>query len=92
MNINDITYDDLNTYSEVLNQVKDLTADIQENMSGAFPDNGKSPYFQAALRQAELLVANAEALRNEIRSFRLEEANMQAAEATCSCSNPFCQV
>lgn len=62
------TYDDLEQYSELVNEVGYKLADLKETMSGAFPDNERSVDTEIALRKAELLLRNAEALRNEIKA------------------------
>lgn len=64
------TYDDLATYVEVVNAVDDENNDVNYFMQGAFPDNDDTADLDAALRHAELLLANAEALRNEIRALK----------------------
>lgn len=64
------TYDELATYVEVVNAVDDDNNDVNFFMHGAFPDNDDTPDLDAALRHAELLLANAEALRNEIRALK----------------------
>lgn len=86
------TYQDLDSFAQHLNQAKDLLADIAENVSGCYPDNGRTPDLRAARRQSDTLLLEIDSLRNEVRKLWAKEAEAQAAEATCNCSNPFCQV
>jgi hypothetical protein len=94
------TYQDLDSFAQHLNQAKDLLADIAENVSGCYPDNGRTPDLRAARRQSDTLLLEIDSLRNEVRKLwaiavtclMSAEAEAQAAEATCNCSNPFCQV
>lgn len=62
------TYDELENYIDTFNAVSTEAAEVKYFMAGAFPDSSASVDLDAALRHAELLLANAEALRNEVRA------------------------
>ena len=64
----EFSYAELQNYVDIVNAVQLHTDEVRQNMAGAFPDNDRSAYLDLALKNAELLLANAEALRNEVRA------------------------
>lgn len=71
MDYNLFTYDELQTYCDVINEVKAHTDDVSYYMHGCFPDcECQSGDIDMAVRKAELLARNAEALVNELKSLQ----------------------
>lgn len=85
-------YTDLDSYNELINQLQDLTDDLKQAMVGAFPDNDREADLSAAKRYAERIAIKASDLSEEVKKLYIRDADSRSAEATCNCSNPYCQV
>ena len=75
------TYQDLDSFAQSLNQAKDLLIDIEENMRGCYPDNDREPQLQAAMRQTQSLMVEAERLRHAVLSLWAKDSNERSAQA-----------
>jgi hypothetical protein len=62
----EFSYNELNNYGEIFNAVKAHADDVKYYMAGAYPDSSAQFDIDLAIRNAQLLAANAQALVTEL--------------------------